>query len=660
MDMPKKVAVIGLDCALTHLIDKHISEGHLPTFKKLFDEGTVAENCLAPFPTITPPNWAAIGTGARTGTHNIGDFWVHIPGTPLDHANCPQAYNSERSRAEYVWDALDKADKKCVVLNFPGSWPSHMQNGIMIGGSGLSVHEYRDGRKGFESWVDACHDQLITTGIYPAAIKGEFKDADGWTNVPEMGEDPLELEASLRFPGALKKPEPTTWYVLARQTGGKGYDQVTLSPTRDFSGVFCTLGVGEWSPRIVTNLKLQDGSEREVFFRCKLLELSDDAEDFRLFITAMAGTDGFSSPPEVAKEIVSENGTLAPGGGVVGYSVGWYDLDTYAEINDQYCEWMADAATALLTKHDWDGFFMHSHPTDWIYHVVMTDMDPDLTKDEAKRKEAWDAHLKIYQSTDRMLAKILEALGEDTVVILISDHGATPDGPAFNPYNALTPAGLAVLEAEQDTRTSETGRMQGLLEELKILRQKPDPKKSKAIALQSGYIYINLKGRDPDGIVDPEDYEKVQRQIIDALYTYVDPDTGKRPVVLALSKQDARILGLYGDGVGDVIFAIYPYFGMQHGALLPTAEWGVGTLRTLFTLHGPGIKKGYRLQRTVSLIDLVPTICYLMNWPVPGQAEGNVIYQAFEDPNFKMKQAIELRESLAKMEAALAQGTEET
>ena len=84
-------------------------------------------------------------------------------------------------------------------------------------------------------------------------------------------------------------------------------------------------------------------------------------------------------------------------------------------------------------------------------------------------------------------------------------------------------------------------------------------------------LYVNLKGRDPDGIVDPEDYEKVQQEIIDALISYVDPETGKRPVSLALTKQDARILGLYGDSIGDVVYALYPWFGGEHGHILPTA-----------------------------------------------------------------------------------------
>ena len=150
------------------------------------------------------------------------------------------------------------------------------------------------------------------------------------------------------------------------------------------------------------------------------------------------------------------------------------------------------------------------------------------------------------------------------------------------------------------------------------------------------YVYINLKGRDPEGIVDPSDYEKVQQQIIDAFYTYVDPVTGKRPIALALTKKDARVIGLHGDMIGDVVYATYPWFGnQQHGPHLSTAEYGIGKVKPLLIMSGPGIKQGDRLERTAWLTDLVPTICYLMDWPLPQQVEGAVIYQAFEDMNFK-------------------------
>jgi hypothetical protein len=127
-------------------------------------------------------------------------------------------------------------------------------------------------------------------------------------------------------------------------------------------------------------------------------------------------------------------------------------------------------------------------------------------------------------------------------------------------------------------------------------------------------------------------------------------------VSLALSKKDARIIGLYGDHIGDVVYALYPWFGGEHGHILPTAEWGIGSLKGLLTMTGPSIKKGHRLQRTVWLTDIVPTICYLMNLPLPEQTEGAVIYQAFENPNMKLKEVSTLKGRLAAIETELAKG----
>jgi hypothetical protein len=124
-------------------------------------------------------------------------------------------------------------------------------------------------------------------------------------------------------------------------------------------------------------------------------------------------------------------------------------------------------------------------------------------------------------------------------------------------------------------------------------------------------------------------------------------------VALALSRRDARILGLAGDRVGDVVYAVYPWFGAQHGQILPTAEYGMGKLKSLLVMQGPGLKKNHRLQRTCWLPDLVPTLCHLMDWPVPETAEGAVIYQALKDPDLKAKEMAKLKESLARMEAAL-------
>ena len=670
----KKVAILGFDCAEPHLLKQLIAEGHLPTFKKLFDGGVLAENCLSPYPTITPPNWASIATGAWPGTHQVTDFHLHQEGTSQINANTFEAFSSENCKSEYIWERLDAAGLKCIVFNYPGSWPNKMKNGIMVAGAGLGPDEYRNGRPGLEAGLSLGYDQLVATGFYPWGSKIEFQPAKGWKNLPAKTEDPLEASFPLAFREAMLQIEPTSWHILLTQSSGNGYDRMTLSPTKDFKNAFFTLSVGEWSKNARAKFKPVSGSEISANFRAKLLEMSDDGEDFRLLISRFCVEEGWTSPPELAKEIVSQEGTFTFGGGVLGYGVGWYELDTYAETIELHDHWLGDAATYLIKNKPWDLFCMHSHPIDWSYHVMLTDMDKNTCSSDKAYKDAWEAHLKVCQSQDRLLARIVEAAGDDTLFVLVSDHGAVADGATFNPYVPLMNNGLCVMEGadiehpdmsgmESDSwrqaieGLKSTSRMgKEVLEFLTMSLFKPDMSKSKAVPQRTVYIYVNLKGRDPGGIVDPADYEKVQQQIIDALYTYVDPATGKRPVSLALSKRDARILGLYGEAVGDVVYAIYPEYGGQHGPQLATTEWGVGKLRALLAFYGPGIKKGFTLERTSGLTDVVPTVCYMMDWPLPADAEGAVLYQAFKDPDFKSKEINKLRDGLARMETALQRG----
>lgn len=650
---PKKLAVIGLDCAMPKMIEKHIEEGHLPNFKKLIEKGTIADNCLVPYPTITPPNWATIATGAWAGTHGITDFQIHLPGTSLKDENKIQAFNSERFKAETIWDAADKASKKSIVINYPGAWPSKMKNGIVVGGSGMTLGEHRDGFPGLLSKNSICGEQLVTTGIFPNSIKGNLEEAEGWENVDELGDDPLEMKFELGFPGAWEKVKEAHWYLLVRESGEDGYDIVTLSPTKDFNDAFCTLKLNEWSGKIVSEAEMADGSKRKFFFRCKLVELADDAEDLRLYLSSFCSTSGIASPAEVEEVLESEEGLYAPGDGLIAYTLGWFDLETYTEIAEFHDYLLGDYAVSLMNNYDWDLFYMHSHPIDYAYHAFLTDMDPNICKDEEKLKRAWDAHLKIHQSQDEMIGRIMEAAGKETLFVLVSDHGATPDGTLFNPYDALVPAGLSVLQEEElEAPEGVVGLFLELEKKIGALKQ-ADLGRSKAVPQTMVSININLKGREPDGIVEPEDYEDVQQEIIDALYLYRDPVTGKRPVALALTKRDARILGLHGETCGDVIYALNPWFGQQHGHILPTARWGVGDLHGLLVFNGSGIKKGHRLDRTVWLTDLVPTVCYLLDWPLPEQAEGAVIYQAFKDPNFKIKETQKYKDALERMEAAL-------
>jgi len=649
--LPKKAVIIGLDSAQPARVDQYAREGFLTNIKKLIEGGVFAENCLVPYPTVTPPNWTTIVTGAWAGTHGITDFHVHRPGDPLDKVH--QGFTTEDCQAEYIWESAEKAGKKVIILNYPCSWPPRVKEGIVIGGAGLSPNEWRigDDLPGLKARVGFCTEQLITTQILPLSRRVKFQSAKGWENAPRYSdEEDLEAEFRLRLGSGKYNADPINWYLLVQDSTGKGYDRLTLSPTKNFQDAFFTISKGEWSKKVYGDIRLANGEVKKVHFRGKLIELSEDADDFRLYLTAMGiEDDDYVYPREVGKEIRSEEGLMAFNGGYVAYSLKLIDMDTYMEVQHFHNIWLADVATYLLKNKPWDLLTMHFHAPDWFYHAAMTDLDPFTQKDEKKRDWARQAERRMYQSLDEMIGRIVEAAGKDALIMLVSDHGAVADGPPFNPYDALVPAGLAALE--EKTREWDTGGV--LADHAKYI---VNWEKTKAVPQRDLYIYVNLKGRDPDGIVEPKDYEAVQKQIINALYDYRDPKNGQRVVCLALTKKDARILGLYGDWIGDVVYALNPEYGAQHGQQLPASELGCGDQRSIMVMYGPGFKKGYRLKRNMWLTDIVPTICHILNWPMPKDVEGAVIYQAFKDPNVIQNHVENLQRSLESMEKALSRG----
>lgn len=658
MKTAKKVALLGFDCALTNLVREHIKEGLCPNFKKVFENGTVAENCLVPFPTITPPNWTSMITGAWPGTNNVTDFWAHIPGTTPEGANSHPAFDWDYVRAESFWEAAEKAGKRSILLNFPMSFNAHkkLKNGIVVGGANLTPGLFTDTyfftkyrgepfSNNTQGMFSFSEEVMVSTDIYPGnAVRIKFTDATGWSRVGDMGDSPLEATFRMPFAHSMYNKGTTyaEWHILVRDLGD-GYNTVTLAPGKDFSQAFFTCKTGEWSKAFDAEGLLENGGSKTCRMMAKVLSLNeDDADSFSMYISNGLNKDGelWCYPPE--KAALMNRGAhnhSTSNAGFLNITQGWTDLDTWLEIIGIHYDWLGDAAEALLTEEPWDIFYSHAHPTDFIYHALITDLDPDTCSSPAAHQKAWDLHRELYRHADRYLGRLLALMGDDTLVVLISDHGATPDGPYANMEQILADAGLLSVKEPDDTpefRAYIESCPENIRENILALMRRTDPAKSRAIPQRCCYVYVNLKGRDPEGIVDPAEYHKIQRQIIDAMMAYKHPQTGQCPFVLALPKLEAEILGLWGDQVGDVVYAYWPEYTMQHGPILPSSEYGIGTLKPLCVFYGPkvGVKKGYSMDRHCNLVDLVPTFCYMTGWPVPKDAEGSVIYQLMEEPDY--------------------------
>jgi len=620
----KRAALLGFDCAIPKRLEALVAEGALPNFKKFMETGSYMTEGYN-LPTVTPPSWATICTGAYPRTHGVEDYYYYVDGRSLEHKKTVQAFGSEILTAQTIWDRWDKDGKKCVVVNYPMAWPSKMKNGVMVMGEGISPCETRWMEEGNAHREFLASESVISSEFFPMGVQASFDKARGWANLPDCDEA-LAFTVDMPFKESMHPLENQTWYGLCWESGDEGFDTFALCPEKDYSKAFFTITAGQWSAPVVHDFTVkEDGRNEKGTFRCKLISLSDDAEEFKLYITGISGHTGFIAPAAAAGDIDFSQDVIANDIGLVGFIHGILDMDTVVELAQFHSDWLVRVASSLLTANaDWDLFYMHSHPIDWFYHGWLADMD---SKDEAVRAKAYDMERKIYQIEDRMLGRMMEIFGEETLVCLCSDHGATPIGPILNTAEALKAKGLCHYEPKNSDNYWE------IYEASEGYNYVLDVSKSVAVPQRYMFVYVNLEDKYPGGIVKAEDYEKVRDQIIDALLDYRHPDTGERPVLLAVRKEDAQVFGMGGAQAGDVVYALKPEYMAEHGYGFPTGESGCGSLKNILLFKGPNIKKNFKYERPRWLADIVPTICYCTGNPIPDDAEGGIMYQIMEDPN---------------------------
>ena len=146
------------------------------------------------------------------------------------------------------------------------------------------------------------------------------------------------------------------------------------------------------------------------------------------------------------------------------------------------------------------------------------------------------------------------------------------------------------------------------------------------------YIYLNIKGRDEFGIVEPEDQYELEEEIITALYGYHDKKTNKRIVALALRNKDAILIGLGGPECGDIVIASAEGYNYDHADSLSTTYGYANTsVSPIFLAAGSGIKRNYLTERVIRQVDLTPTMAFLAGVRMPAQCEGAPIYQILEN-----------------------------
>lgn len=446
-------------------------------------------------------------------------------------------------------------------------------------------------------------------------VNSPIKEATGWNNAPKGAKEFTIVTSS----GFARRPA----LILKNENGI--YDTIAIYKSKKDAEPFVTVQKsGEFSPIVLEEIKSGDDT-----FLCsrtyKVFELAPDGSEVKLWMTNAldVNADAVWHPKSLYQDVIKNVGYVPS----LNFSSNYdpYMLEAAKQpATERYIKWQADVLNYLIDQRDFDVIFSHIHNVDYHghgYYHWCKNRENELGPDEKVYQKFME---NLYVDTDRYLGRFLHLLDKGWSIIITSDHG------------------LVVSEHEKPILADNTGVNAGVMRELgyTVLKKDENGKvkreidwdKTTALNTRSCFIWINLKGRNKNGIVDPKDKEDLERKIIDDLYNYRDPETGKRVISLAVRNKDAAVFGLSGPETGDIVFFMEEGFNAIHGDSLSTSNGYTDTsVSPIFIAAGTGFKKGVFVDRVIREVDLAPTLAILGGVRMPAQCEGAPIYQIFEE-----------------------------
>jgi hypothetical protein len=397
------------------------------------------------------------------------------------------------------------------------------------------------------------------------------------------------------------------------------------------------LAVGEWSDWVRARFRTADQGEAEGAFRFKLLELSPDGQRLRLYRSdAFPAYGRFCSDSALGQRLVTELGPYIHAGISTSFHCrGWLDWETLDEVMAAEAEWWSRAAHLAMEATDASLLVLHWHTLDTMGHRFVPLVDPTGTEyDPQKAEENWTIVRNYYCAADRFVGKFLELFDDGrTVFAVISDHGMPANRKAVSLVNLFKERGwLTLTPDEQDV----------------------DWARSK-VFLNQNHLWINLQGRDEGGIVPQEEYHSLRSEVLAAMRDLKDPKTGEHVFSFVLPCEDAPVVGLWGEYIGDLVFCytggyrwsgpevlrmgeervVFPSGGANHGPMIPTYETDATSVMAGLLLAGPGVRSGVQNPREeqarICTTDVAPTLAYLLGLKPPAQSEGRVLQEFLSD-----------------------------
>lgn len=551
----KKVIVLGLDGLDPKMVKALIDTGRAPNFKKLAEMGTFSP-LQTTMPALSPVAWSSFITGQNPGRHGIADFIARDPKTHDPVFAIWESHNPDLvldvgdvhlpikgggpvclRRGKPFWAYLTERDIPAFISKIPTNFPVDESATYAI--SGMGTPDLADAYGMFSYYTsDQFEDFSKVEGgnIFYVDVKDNVVDAELVGPVNSV----VTTEPTKRDPYAGHTKVPFKVYLDPER------DEARI----DVGGQSVVLKRGEYSDWVKVSFTLLpvlgnvSGIVRFLLkgtrphFRLYATPINIDPED-------QAGPVTY--PASFGAEIARSIGSFWTKG---------LPADTkafdYGVINDE--EYVGQAELILrermaLFDYQWSRFkeglfYFYVSSTDQDAHMLWRNMDETHPMHGESDVRFSGYLMELYEEMDKLVGKVLPALDENTLLLICSDHGFTQFARQFHLNTWLRDNGYLALKPGTEKKEETSVR---------------DIDWTQTVAYGIGFngLYINRKGREGHGIVEPDKADALAAKLQRELAGITDPETGQKPVA-RMYRRDEVYSGEYTANLPELLVGYTP------------------------------------------------------------------------------------------------------
>jgi predicted AlkP superfamily phosphohydrolase/phosphomutase len=615
-----QVVIVGLDGLSPILAERFMAEGKLPNLSRLREEGAYS-HLQTTTPAISPVAWSSFMTGSNPSKHNIFDFLSRDPRTylpdlssarigkpkrilSLGRYNVPLGKPEVRGLRKSVpfWKILGENGIFSTILRVPITFPAEPFKGHLL--SGMCAPDLK-GSQGTFSFYTSDPDRIRKNEggvVFPVEIKGDRIET--FISGPEntMLKTPVEIRLPMSV--AIDRAKET----------------VRIS----VSGRKLTLKKNEFSPWIRLTFKPGMGVRIRAIGRFYVSQIEPH---FGMYVTPLNIDPAKPALPishpfiysVYLANLLGSFITLGEANDTWALNEGALSERAFLELTySNHAEWEAMFSNALAkTKKGLAVCVFET--TDSIQHMFWRYLDrdhPALRVGPAGMSEAVIEEL--YVRMDGMIGRIREKMARKSALFVMSDHGFRPFKRGVNLNSWLLRNGYLHLK---DGASGEAEWFKDV-----------DWTRTHAYALGLGGVYLNLKGREAQGIVEPgKDAAALRAELVRKLTGLEDPEK-KAEAIARVYEGPAIYTGPFRDNAPDLIIGYNPgwrasWDGVTGKSAGPVFEDNTKAWSGDHCIDPPSVPgvlfSDLKLAAgSPSIMDLAPTVLDLFGLLAPAAMDG--------------------------------------